>query len=101
MRNGVNNEVDLLDEIASKGISAVVDQMTHKECVDLTLRFGTHNYHPLDLTIVKGEGAYVTDANGKEYIDCIGCYSALSLGHKPERVIKALHAQLDRLVLTG
>jgi ornithine--oxo-acid transaminase len=101
MRNGVNSEVDLFDEIASKGLAAVADQMTHKECVDLTLLFGTHNYHPLDLTIVKGEGAYVTDADGKEYIDCIGCYSALSLGHKPEPVIKALQTQLDRLVLTG
>lgn len=94
-------ETTLLERIQSEGVLSVVEAMSHRECLDVTLRFGTHNYHPIDITIVKGDGPWVEDAEGRKYIDCIGCYSALALGHLPKPVLDVLRAQLERLVLTG
>src|SRR5579864_3497544 len=92
---------DVLTEIQNRGVLDVVASMSHEECLRTTLRYGTHNYHPVEITIVKGEGPWVEDANGNRYIDCIGCYSALALGHLPKRVLAVMQAQTERLVLTS
>lgn len=42
------------------------------------------------LFIVKGEGARVWDADGHSYIDYVGSWGPLILGHAPKAVIKAL-----------
>ncbi len=43
------------------------------------------------LFIVKGEGARVWDADGQSYIDYVGSWGPLILGHAPPAVIKALN----------
>lgn len=60
-----------------------------------------HNYHPLPVTIVAGEGAWVTDTDGHRYLDCLSAYSAVNFGHRHPRLVAAAHAQLDRLTLTS
>src|SRR2546421_8779630 len=92
---------DVLTEIQNRGVMDVVASMSHEECVRTTIRYGTHNYHPIEITIVKGEGAWVEDAKGHRYIDCVGCYSALALGHLPARVLQVLKAQTAQLILTS
>lgn len=42
------------------------------------------------LFIVKGEGARIWDADGQSYIDYVGSWGPLILGHAPTAVIKAL-----------
>ena len=32
-------------------------------------QFGAHNYHPLDVVCTKGEGVFLTDVDGKNYMD--------------------------------
>jgi len=59
------------------------------------------NYHPLPVTLVEGEGAWVVDDNGRRYLDCLAAYSALNFGHRHPRLVAAAHAQLDRLTLTS
>jgi len=49
----------------------------------------------LDKTAAKAEGACITDAAGKTYIDCIGGYGLFNLGHNHPKVIKALTDQLN------
>ncbi|KWX00602.1 ornithine--oxo-acid aminotransferase [Carbonactinospora thermoautotrophica] len=61
----------------------------------------THNYHPLPVVLAYGEGAWVTDMEGKRYLDCLAAYSALNFGHRHPRILAAARAQLDRLTLTG
>ena len=39
----------------------------------------THNYHPLEVVVASGEGAWVTDVDGKRYLDCLAAYSAVNL----------------------
>ena len=47
------------------------------------------NYAPLPVTIVEGEGAWVTDASGRRYLDCLSAYSALNFGHRHPRLVAA------------
>lgn len=60
-----------------------------------------HNYHPLPVVIATGEGAWVTDVDGRRYLDCLAAYSAVNFGHSPERLIEAARTQLDRITLTS
>ena len=47
------------------------------------------------------EGAWVTDVDGRRYLDCLAGYSALNFGHRHPALIAAAHAQLDRVTLTS
>ena len=64
-------------------------------------RWTAHNYHPLPVVISSADGAWVTDIDGKRYLDCLAGYSALNFGHRHPALIAAAHAQLDRLTLTS
>src|SRR5262245_14278199 len=64
-------------------------------------RFTAHNYHPLPVVIAEASGAWVTDIDGRRYLDCLSGYSALNFGHRHPRLIAAARAQLDRLTLTS
>jgi len=60
-----------------------------------------HNYHPLPVVISRGEGAWVTDVEGKRYLDLLSAYSALNFGHGHPAIIAAAQEQLTRLTLTS
>ncbi|MCL3861546.1 ornithine--oxo-acid transaminase [Actinotalea sp. K2] len=60
-----------------------------------------HNYHPLPVELATGEGAWVRDSDGREYLDLLAGYSALNFGHRHPALIAAAHAQLDRITLTS
>ena len=55
---------------------------------------------PFPLTIVRGEGARLTDADGHEYVDLLGEYTAGLYGHSNAVVVEAIrHALADGFVL--
>jgi ornithine--oxo-acid transaminase len=60
-----------------------------------------HNYQPLPIVAATAEGAWVTDINGRRYLDCLAAYSALNFGHRHPAILKAVREQLDRLTLTS
>ncbi|MFE1665277.1 ornithine--oxo-acid transaminase [Microbacterium sp. P02] len=60
-----------------------------------------HNYHPLPVVISKGEGAWVTDVEGKRYLDLLAAYSALNFGHGHPAILAVVREQLERLTLTS
>ncbi len=64
-------------------------------------RYGAHNYHPLPIVVAEASGAWVTDVDGKRYLDCLAAYSALNFGHGHPVLVEAAKAQLDRLTLTS
>jgi ornithine--oxo-acid transaminase len=64
-------------------------------------QFGAHNYHPLDVVVTEGFGAWVTDVEGRRYLDCLAAYSALNFGHAHPVLVDVAKAQLDRLTLTS
>jgi ornithine--oxo-acid transaminase len=60
-----------------------------------------HNYHPLPVVLSAAEGAWVTDVDGRRYLDCLAGYSALNFGHGHPAILAAARQQLDRLTLTS
>lgn len=69
------------------------------EVLALEDRHGAHNYHPLDIVITRGEGAWVWDVEGRRYLDFLAAYSAVNQGHCHPRLVQALTAQASRLTL--
>jgi ornithine--oxo-acid transaminase len=60
-----------------------------------------HNYHPLPVVVSRGEGSWVTDVEGKRYLDLLSAYSALNFGHQHPALLAAATEQLGRLTLTS
>jgi ornithine--oxo-acid transaminase len=60
-----------------------------------------HTYHPLEVVVESGEGAWVTDVTGRRYLDCLAAYSAVNFGHSHPVLVAAAKAQLDRITLTS
>jgi ornithine--oxo-acid transaminase len=69
--------------------------------IALTERWAAHNYHPLPVVLTRGEGAWVTDVEGRRYLDCLAGYSALNFGHGHPRLVERAREQLGRLTLTS
>ena len=69
--------------------------------IDLEEQYGAHNYHPLDVVIHEGAGVWVTDVEGKRYLDCLSAYSAVNQGHAHPRIRQALIEQSGRVTLTA
>jgi ornithine--oxo-acid transaminase len=65
------------------------------------LEYGAHNYEPLPVVLVKGEGVYVWDEAGNRYIDMMSAYSAVSHGHCHPELVKALTQQAATLAVTS
>ena len=59
------------------------------------------NYEPLPVVIADGEGAWLTDVDGRRYLDCLAGYSALNFGHRHPALVDAAMAQLQRVTLTS
>src|SRR6516225_8004535 len=62
---------------------------------------GAHNYHPLPVVIAEAEGAWVTDVEGKRYLDLLAAYSAINFGHRHPRLVAAAQRQLERVTLVS
>ena len=63
--------------------------------------WSAHNYHPLPVVLVRGEGVWVYDPDGNRYMDMLSAYSALNQGHRHPRIVQALKGQADRITLTS
>lgn len=71
------------------------------EAVSAAEAHSAHNYHPLPVVVAEAEGAWMTDIDGRRYLDMLAGYSALNFGHGNRRLIEAAKAQLDRVTLTS
>ncbi len=62
---------------------------------------GAHNYHPLPVMISEAEGSWVTDVDGRRYLDMLAAYSAINFGHRHPRLVAAAQRQLERVTLVS
>ncbi|MFF7410839.1 ornithine--oxo-acid transaminase [Streptomyces lydicus] len=60
-----------------------------------------HTYHPLPVVVATAQGAWMTDVEGRRYLDMLAGYSALNFGHGNRRLLDAARAQLERVTLTS
>jgi ornithine--oxo-acid transaminase len=79
----------------------VETQRTAADYIELDEAHAAHTYHPLPVVLRAGAGAWVTDVEGRRYLDCLAGYSALNFGHGHPALLAAAHDQLDRLTLTS
>jgi ornithine--oxo-acid transaminase len=71
------------------------------QVMQLEAHYGAHNYQPLPVVLVRGKGVYVWDETGKQYIDMMGAYSAVSHGHCHPRLVHVLKEQAERLTIVS
>lgn len=59
------------------------------------------NYHPLPVVIDHAKDCLVWDVEGREYLDMMSAYSAVSHGHLHPRLVAAAQRQLRRVAVTS
>lgn len=59
------------------------------------------HFEPFPLTMVKGNGAELTDLDGHTYVDCVGEYSAALFGHSNDVITSAIHKALGNGIAMG
>jgi ornithine--oxo-acid transaminase len=69
--------------------------------VALDERWTARNYSPLPVVVAHAEGAWVTDVEGRRYLDLLAGYSALNFGHRHPALVAAATEQLGRVTLTS
>ena len=69
-----------------------------KALLEAEKRLDSGVYTKHDLLIVRGKGARVWDAEGNEYIDCVGGYGVANLGHANPEVVEAIKRQAETLI---
>jgi ornithine--oxo-acid transaminase len=69
--------------------------------IDEINSYTARNYNPLPVVVSEADGVWVTDVEGKRYLDMLAAYSALNFGHGHPRLVAVAREQLDRLTLTS
>ncbi len=72
-----------------------------QEIIEMTEKYGAHNYHPLPVVISRAQGAWVWDCEEKKYLDFLSAYSAVNQGHGHPKILQALRDQAERVTLTS
>ncbi len=72
-----------------------------KSFIAMEQRYCAHNYAPLPVVLVRGEGVYLWDTAGKRYLDMMSAYSAVSCGHAHPRLLRALTEQAQSLAVVS
>lgn len=70
--------------------------MSHDSLID-EKQYGANNYAPLPVVLVRGEGVFLWDENGKKYLDMMSAYSAVSHGHCHPKLVKIMQEQAATL----
>ena len=71
--------------------------MTNKKYLNRWDRSFQNNYGKPSITLVKGKGLLVTDADGKSYMDFLGGIATNILGHAHPAIVKAVTKQVSVL----
>jgi len=97
-RPGANRDDHAADAVLGAPTEA---SATPADFIALEEDHAAHNYHPLPVVVATGDGAWVTDVDGKRYLDCLAAYSAVNFGHSNPVLLEAARAQLGRITLTS
>lgn len=72
--------------------------MTSAETIQMFSQYVIGNYRRFPVSLVRGEGSYVWDAEGKRYLDFFPGWGCNLLGHCPPRVVAAVREQVGKLI---
>ncbi len=71
------------------------------QLMQLEKTFGANTYSPLPLVLTRAKGIHAWDDQGKQYIDMMSAYSAVSHGHCHPRLVEVMRKQAETLVITS
>lgn len=72
--------------------------LTSSEIIALEDRYDCGIYPMQPIALVRGQGARVWDADGREYIDCMAGHGVANVGHANAAVNRAIAEQMERLI---
>lgn len=71
---------------------------TQQQIVEQFEKYVMANYRRVPITVVRGQGNYIWDANGKKYLDLFPGWGVAGLGHCHPRIAAALQKQTEKLL---
>ncbi len=77
---------------------ATANTPSSAETIDLFKRVVVPNYGRYPVSLERGEGSYVWDAEGNRYLDLFPGWGCNLLGHCPQPVVKAVQEQVATLI---
>lgn len=81
--------------------AAAVTTHRTESAITLADKYAAHNYSPVPVVAASAEGVWITDVDGRRYLDCLAAYSAVNFGHRNPEIIATAHAQLDKMTLVS
>ncbi|MBB15672.1 aspartate aminotransferase family protein [Candidatus Poribacteria bacterium] len=72
--------------------------MTTAEIKEMATKYIMNTYGDRKLALVRGEGPYVWDAEGKKHLDFLGGIAVNGLGHCHPKVVEAIQKQAEKLM---
>lgn len=72
--------------------------LSSQETIELFKKYVIANYTRYPVCLVRGEGSYVWDAEGRRYLDFFPGWGCNLLGHCPPRVVEAVQEQVAQLI---
>src|SRR6516165_3668549 len=72
--------------------------MSTQQTIDLFKKYVIGNYTRYPVSLVRGEGSIVWDAEGNRYLDFFPGWGCDLLGHCPPRVVAAVREQVGTLI---
>lgn len=72
--------------------------MTTAAIRETEARYAIPTYAQLPIAVVRGEGSWVTDADGRRWLDLYGGHAVALTGHCHPRVVAAIREQAGRLL---
>ncbi|MFG0240114.1 MAG: aminotransferase class III-fold pyridoxal phosphate-dependent enzyme, partial [Gimesia chilikensis] len=77
---------------------SVTGHASSQETIALFDKYVIPNYGRYPISLVRGEGSYVWDAEGNRYLDLFPGWGCNILGYCPEPVVSAIQDQVSRLI---
>lgn len=78
-----------------------LEGLTTEEIIELGKNVVMNTYGRLAMTLVKGDGAWVWDTEGKRYLDFVTGLAVNSLGHNHPAIVKAIQEQAKEIIHTS
>ena len=79
----------------------ITDNNLGAEVMALDTQYVMHTYGRIPIVLVRGEGCYAYDSEGKEYLDFVAGIAVNGLGHCPPKVVEAICKQAGTLMHTS
>lgn len=79
-------------------MSATIENLSSAETVELFKQYVIANYNRYPVNLVRGEGSWVWDSEGRRYLDFFPGWGCNLLGHCPPAVVQAVQEQVATLI---